>query len=166
MHWLSLYPAMGGWIWIWIPFWLKIFFLIFCNGFALYLHQLITMHNMHFATLKPLSKMTFLVPKNPFWLKNCFYQLAFLSKLATLQLALKFALDYIWHVCLFLPAHSPPPPLVSPSNVVIVMYSLNTTQQKFINNTLLWGGGEVVYYWTKKIWLFVMLIRVCALKNL
>ena len=33
---------------------------------SLYSHQLITMHNVHFATLKSSSKMTFLVPKNPF----------------------------------------------------------------------------------------------------
>ncbi len=33
---------------------------------VLYLHQLITMHDVHFATLKSSSKMTFLVLKNPF----------------------------------------------------------------------------------------------------
>ena len=33
---------------------------------SLYTHQLITMHGVHFATLKLSSKITLLVPKNPF----------------------------------------------------------------------------------------------------
>ena len=38
----------------------------FFHYVSLYAHQLIMMHGVHFATLKLSSKMTFLVPKNPF----------------------------------------------------------------------------------------------------
>ncbi len=63
--WLSPYPAIVGWTWIWIPFF-KNLVKKFSAMVSLYSHQLITMHDVHFATLKPSSKMTFLVPKNPF----------------------------------------------------------------------------------------------------